>query len=104
MSTLRVECTEPAIAALYEQYSSRIFGYCRRRLPSREEAEDAVQQTFMNAFRGLRGGSGAIARRAGRACRRTRRADAEPATGAADARVARTLVQGDRSPARADRE
>src|SRR5919201_3929742 len=56
MSTLRVECTEPAVAALYEQYSSRIFGYCLRRLPSREEAEDAVQQTFMNAFRGLRSG------------------------------------------------
>ena len=47
---------EPAVAELYEQYSSRIFGYCLRRLPSREEAEDAVQQTFMNAFRGLRGG------------------------------------------------
>jgi RNA polymerase sigma factor (sigma-70 family) len=38
--------------ALYEQYSRRIFG----RLPSREEAEDAVQHTFMNAFGGLRKG------------------------------------------------
>src|SRR5712691_6003814 len=42
--------------ALYEQYSRRIFGYCLRRLPSREEAEDAVQHTFMNAFGGLRKG------------------------------------------------
>jgi RNA polymerase sigma-70 factor, ECF subfamily len=42
--------------ALYEAYSSRILGYCLRRLPSREEAEDAVQHTFLNAFRGLRQG------------------------------------------------
>jgi RNA polymerase sigma-70 factor (ECF subfamily) len=43
-------------AALYEAHSRRILGYCLRRLPSREEAEDAVQHTFMNAFRGLRQG------------------------------------------------
>jgi RNA polymerase sigma-70 factor, ECF subfamily len=43
-------------AALYEAHSGRILGYCLRRLPSREEAEDAVQHTFMNAFRGLRQG------------------------------------------------
>jgi RNA polymerase sigma-70 factor (ECF subfamily) len=42
--------------ALYEEYSGRILGYCLRRLPSREEAEDAVQHTFLNAFRGLRQG------------------------------------------------
>jgi RNA polymerase sigma-70 factor (ECF subfamily) len=42
--------------ALYQAYSGRILGYCLRRLPSREEAEDAVQHTFMNAFRGLRQG------------------------------------------------
>src|SRR5437762_2491426 len=42
--------------ALYEAYSGRILGYCLRRLPSREDAEDAVQHTFMNAFRGLRQG------------------------------------------------
>src|SRR5436309_8881425 len=42
--------------ALYEAYSGRILGYCLRRLPSHEEAEDAVQHTFMNAFRGLRQG------------------------------------------------
>jgi RNA polymerase sigma-70 factor, ECF subfamily len=47
---------EPYVAALYEEYSGRIFGYCLRRLPSREEAEDAVQHTFMNAVRGLRQG------------------------------------------------
>src|SRR5437763_1411498 len=42
--------------ALYEAYSGRILGYCLRRLPNREEAEDAVQHTFMNAFRGLQRG------------------------------------------------
>src|SRR3954447_5352987 len=43
-------------AALYQAHSGRILGYCVRRLPSREEAEDAVQHTFMNAFRALRQG------------------------------------------------
>src|SRR2546423_3779287 len=47
---------EPSVTQLYEEYSSRIFGYCLRRLPNREEAEDAVQHTFMNAFRGLQRG------------------------------------------------
>jgi RNA polymerase sigma-70 factor, ECF subfamily len=43
-------------AALYRAHSRRILAYCLRRLPSREEAEDAAQHTFMNAFRGLRQG------------------------------------------------
>src|SRR2546430_5332541 len=38
---------------LYERYASRLFGYCLQRLGNREEAEDAVQTTFLNAFRGL---------------------------------------------------
>src|SRR5919206_4998532 len=38
---------------LYERYAQRIFGYCLHRLGNREEAEDAVQSTFLNAFRGL---------------------------------------------------
>ena len=38
---------------LYERYASRLYGYCFQRLGSREEAEDAVQTTFLNAFRGL---------------------------------------------------
>jgi RNA polymerase sigma factor (sigma-70 family) len=44
-----------AVAAgdLYERYSGQIYGYCLHQLGSREEAEDAVQTTFMNAFRGL---------------------------------------------------
>jgi RNA polymerase sigma-70 factor, ECF subfamily len=38
---------------LYERYASRLYGFCLQRLGNREEAEDAVQTTFLNAFRGL---------------------------------------------------
>jgi RNA polymerase sigma factor (sigma-70 family) len=41
---------------LYEQYANQIFRYCLHQLGTREEAEDAVQSTFLNAFRGLRRG------------------------------------------------
>ena len=42
--------------ALYEQYGNQIFRYCMHQLGSREEAEDAVQSTFLNAFRGIKRG------------------------------------------------
>jgi len=42
-----------ATRRLYERHSSRIFGFCLSRLGSREEAEDALQTTFLNAQRGL---------------------------------------------------
>jgi len=42
-----------ATRQLYERHSSRIFGFCMSRLGSREEAEDAVQTTFLNVQRGL---------------------------------------------------
>jgi RNA polymerase sigma-70 factor, ECF subfamily len=45
--------TTDATRLLYERHSSRIFGFCMSRLGSREEAEDAVQTTFLNAQRGL---------------------------------------------------
>ncbi|HET8606881.1 MAG TPA: sigma-70 family RNA polymerase sigma factor, partial [Gaiellaceae bacterium] len=41
---------------LYERYGRQIFSYCVHQLGSREEAEDATQTTFMNAFRGLQRG------------------------------------------------
>jgi RNA polymerase sigma factor (sigma-70 family) len=53
-SAATVEAAQAGL--LYERYSSRILGYCRRRLPSVEEAEDAVQHTFLNAYRSLRTG------------------------------------------------
>jgi RNA polymerase sigma-70 factor (ECF subfamily) len=40
-------------AGLYDRHAAKILGYCIRQLGSREEAEDAVQTTFMNAFRAL---------------------------------------------------
>ena len=42
---------------LYARYGSQIYSYCLHRLRSREEAEDAVQTTFLNAFRSLQRGA-----------------------------------------------
>jgi RNA polymerase sigma factor (sigma-70 family) len=42
---------------LYEQYGGQIYAFCLQRLRSREEAEDAVQTTFLNAFRALQKGT-----------------------------------------------
>ncbi len=41
---------------LYERYARQIHAFCLHQLGSREEAEDAVQSTFLNAFRGLKRG------------------------------------------------
>jgi RNA polymerase sigma factor (sigma-70 family) len=45
-----------AAGDLYSRFSEQIYRYCYSRLRSREEAEDATQTTFLNAFRGLRRG------------------------------------------------
>ena len=45
-----------ATGFLYERHHHRIFGFCLSQLGSREDAEDAVQMTFINAQRGLRRG------------------------------------------------
>jgi RNA polymerase sigma factor (sigma-70 family) len=45
-----------ATRALYERYANQIYRYCLHQLGSREEAEDAVQSTFLNAFRGIKRG------------------------------------------------
>jgi RNA polymerase sigma factor (sigma-70 family) len=42
-----------ATEGLFERHSAKILSYCLHQLGSREEAEDAVQTTFMNAFRAL---------------------------------------------------
>ena len=42
-----------ATQGLYERHAAKIQSYCHHQLGSREEAEDAVQTTFMNAFRAL---------------------------------------------------
>src|SRR5471032_1300727 len=42
---------------LYENYHRQIFAFCLRELGNREEAEDATQSTFLNAFRALESGT-----------------------------------------------
>jgi RNA polymerase sigma-70 factor (ECF subfamily) len=49
---------------LYKRYGTQIYAYCLRRLRSREEAEDAVQTTFLNAFRALQRGTSTHAEQA----------------------------------------
>ena len=45
-----------AARVLYERHSQRVVSYCAHRLGSRDEAEDAAQTTFLQAFRGLQRG------------------------------------------------
>lgn len=45
---------EAEAGRLYDRYSSRIFAYCLAILRDREEAEDALQTTFLRAMQGLR--------------------------------------------------
>ena len=55
-----VESRQPAevvLAGLYERHASRIFGFCRRRLRTPQEAEDAVQNTFIGAMQALQRGT-----------------------------------------------
>src|SRR5947209_3975080 len=47
---------EAEAARLYRQYEPQILRYCRRHLRSREDAEDAVQNTFLRAFGALQRG------------------------------------------------
>ena len=44
------------VERLYEDYSGRVYRYCLSRLDSPEEAEDALQTTYLNAWRSLSGG------------------------------------------------
>lgn len=41
---------------LYERYARQVMGFCVNQLGSRDEAEDAVQSTFLNAHRALQRG------------------------------------------------
>src|SRR3954468_18736368 len=44
---------EAAFAVAFERHSRPTLSFCRHRLGSREEAEDAVQHTFAAAYRNL---------------------------------------------------
>jgi RNA polymerase sigma-70 factor (ECF subfamily) len=41
---------------LFARHSAGVYRYCLRRLGSREEAEDALQVTYLNAWRSLKSG------------------------------------------------
>src|SRR5947209_13288378 len=42
---------EPAFEALVRRYRSELLSYCRRMQPQTASAEDALQQTFLQALR-----------------------------------------------------
>ena len=47
---LRARTDRAAFGILYDRYVDRIYGYCYRRLQTREAAEDATSQTFVKAL------------------------------------------------------
>jgi RNA polymerase sigma-70 factor (ECF subfamily) len=46
-----------ATRVLYERHQRKILSFCQHQLGNREEAEDATQITFLNAYRGLKRGT-----------------------------------------------
>ena len=55
-ATTRASTAEARATDLYERYHQAVYRYCRSRLRASEEAEDAVQSTFLRAFTALRKG------------------------------------------------
>jgi RNA polymerase sigma factor (sigma-70 family) len=53
---MRVGDADLALKALHDEYSQKLFSYSLSMLRSREDAEDAVQTTFMNAYGSLTAG------------------------------------------------
>jgi len=51
------------VERLYEDYAGRVYRYCLSRLDSPEEAEDALQVTYLNAWRSLSRGVGPLSAR-----------------------------------------
>ena len=56
--------SQPAFEVVYDRHHRGILAFCRHMLGSREEAEDAVQHTFMSAYRSLLGSDQPIQLRA----------------------------------------
>src|SRR4029450_12608814 len=50
------DAPEARVERLYDDYAGRIYRYCLSRLNSPEEAEDALQATYLNAWRSLSSG------------------------------------------------
>jgi RNA polymerase sigma factor (sigma-70 family) len=49
-----------AFEAIYDRYYLGLLAFCRHMLGSRDEAEDALQQSFASAYRALRDGTGVV--------------------------------------------
>ena len=56
--TAAIAADEPAFAALAERHRRELHVHCYRMLASFDEAEDAVQETFLKAWRGRSGFDG----------------------------------------------
>ena len=56
LEPLELHAESHAASGLYERHASNVFAYCLSKLGRREDAEDAVQTTFLHAVRGLRQG------------------------------------------------
>lgn len=56
LEPLGLPAEEHAAGALYERHAPRVFAYCLSKLGRREDAEDAVQTTFLHAVRALKQG------------------------------------------------
>jgi RNA polymerase sigma-70 factor (ECF subfamily) len=52
----QADASEARVERLYDDYAGRIYRYCLSRLHSPEEAEDALQATYLNAWRSLNSG------------------------------------------------
>jgi len=51
-----IRAEDEATRLLYERHYRKILSFCQHQLGNREEAEDATQTTFLNAFRSLQRG------------------------------------------------
>jgi RNA polymerase sigma-70 factor (ECF subfamily) len=56
-SAAEVATGEVSVVFLYKRFRPQIYRYCLQQLGNHEDAEDATQLTFLNAFRGLSRGS-----------------------------------------------
>jgi RNA polymerase sigma factor (sigma-70 family) len=50
-----------AFSAIYDRHSRRLFALCMQMLRDYAEAEDALQQTFLDAYNAIRGGDADLA-------------------------------------------
>lgn len=64
VEAVRSSSAEETLQDLYERHADRVFGFCRIRLRSQQEAEDATQTTFLYAFRALQRGTFPVSEKA----------------------------------------